>query len=383
MSAGLENGGSRFDVVVVGAGPCGSIAARRLALEGWSVLLVDRAVFPRDKVCGCCLNQAALDVLEAEGLLERVIPPAAPRIHSVRVWQGRTSVTMRTRPGIAVSRWMFDERLVEAAAEAGCTVMTGISARLGTRTDDGWSVELGSETINARRVVCADGIGGSFLPRGGVWEPSVRPSSRMGLGARVPGDWFDIPSSTIDMHIGQGGYVGMVRLEDGSIDIAAAVAPELVRACTGTGGAIGTLLRGGGLSLPPDFGSARFRGTPLLTRRRRVLEAEGVFVAGDAAGYVEPFTGEGMSWGLVTGVLAARAAESSMDGSSEPGWYTRLASRTVGPRRVKCGLVAAALRSPAAVGVALSAARAVGSLGGQVGWIIGKPFSIPRVVARP
>jgi hypothetical protein len=205
----------------------------------------------------------------------------------------------------------------------------------------------------------------------------------MGLGARVPGDWFDIPSSTIDMHIGQGGYVGMVRLEDGSIDIAAAVAPELVRACTGTGGAIGTLLRGGGLSLPPDFGSARFRGTPLLTRRRRVLEAEGVFVAGDAAGYVEPFTGEGMSWGLVTGVLAARAAGASMDGSSEPGWYTRLASRTVGPRRVKCGLVAAALRSPAAVGVALSAARAVGSLGGQVGWIIGKPFSIPRVVARP
>jgi flavin-dependent dehydrogenase len=383
MNARGQSGGSRFDVVVAGAGPCGSIAARRLALDGRSVLLVDRAVFPRDKVCGCCLNQAALDVLEAEGLLERVIPPAAPRIDSVRVWQGRSSVTMRTRPGIAVSRWTFDQRLVEAAAESGCTVMTGISARLGTSTHDGWSVELESGTINARRVVCADGIGGSFLPRGGVWEPSVRPSSRMGLGARAPGDWFDIPSSTIEMPIGRGGYVGMVRLEDGSIDIAAAVDPELVRHSDGAEAAIAGLLRECGLSLPESFGSVRFRGTPLLTRRRRVLEAEGVFVAGDAAGYVEPFTGEGMSWGLVTGVLAARAAGASMDGTYEPGWYTRMARRTVGSRRVKCGLVAAALRSPAAVGVALSAARAVGSLGGHVGWTIGKPFSIPRLVARP
>ena len=82
-------------------------------------------------------------------------------------------------------------------------------------------------------------------------------------------------------------------------------------------------------------------------------------------------------------VLGARAAGASMDGTYEPGTYTRMAGRTVGSRRVKCGLVAAALRSPAAVGVALAAARAVGSLGGQVGWIIGKPFSIPRVVARP
>src|SRR5262249_19506522 len=67
----------RWDAAIVGAGPAGAVAASTLARSGWSVLLVDRASFPRGKVCGCCLGGAALDALEQAGVFGQVRPHGA------------------------------------------------------------------------------------------------------------------------------------------------------------------------------------------------------------------------------------------------------------------------------------------------------------------
>jgi len=71
---------ARYDVVVVGAGPAGAVTAFTAARRGLEVLLLDRAVFPRFKVCGCCLNARALNTLERVGLADVVVELGAARL---------------------------------------------------------------------------------------------------------------------------------------------------------------------------------------------------------------------------------------------------------------------------------------------------------------
>src|SRR6516164_7141698 len=112
-----------WDALVVGAGPAGSLAARQLALQGRSVLLVDRACFPRWKVCGACLNGWALATLSAVRL-ERVTHDlgAVPltRMH-VAAWGRQADIALGV--GVSLSRAALDAALVEAAIDAGVSFL--------------------------------------------------------------------------------------------------------------------------------------------------------------------------------------------------------------------------------------------------------------------
>ena len=139
-----------------------------------------------------------------------------------------------------------------------------------------------------------------------------------------------------------------MRLEDGRLDLAAALDAAWVRACGGPGRAAAWLLAEAGWPAVPRLAELSWRGTPALTRRARHLATERLFLLGDAAGYIEPFTGEGMAWALAAGravaPLAARAAD-RWSPELAPAWsavYYRLIAR----RQVFCRAVAAVLRSP-------------------------------------
>src|SRR5262249_52361505 len=147
---------------------------------------------------------------------------------------------------------------------------------------------------------------------------------------------------------GQYGYLGLVRLEDGRLDLAAAFDSHWVRDCGGPGRAAGALLAEVGWPAVARLAELGWRGTPTLTRRARRLAAERLFLLGDAAGYIEPFTGEGMAWALASAQalapLAARAVER---------WHPVLARqwseahrRLIGRRQLVCQLLATVLRSP-------------------------------------
>ena len=113
----------KWDVIVVGAGPAGSVTARELARRGRRVLLVDKAIFPRMKVCGCCLNSAAIRTLERLGLAH-VLEGAIP-LDRVRIAAGARSADVNLPRGMALSREVLDARLVEAAIEAGAEFRPG------------------------------------------------------------------------------------------------------------------------------------------------------------------------------------------------------------------------------------------------------------------
>ena len=150
------------------------------------------------------------------------------------------------------------------------------------------------------------------------------------------------------MTCGAGGYLGLVRLEDDRLDLAAAFDAAWLRHVGGPGAAASQLLSDAGwpgaLICTPLPG----RGTPALTRQAHRLAAERVFVLGDAAGYIEPFTGEGMAWALASGVtvasIAIRAAAAWQDTLMRE--WTLCYRRVVSRRQTACRAAAAVLRHP-------------------------------------
>ncbi|MEM8739332.1 MAG: FAD-dependent monooxygenase [Planctomycetota bacterium] len=346
----------RWDAVVIGAGPAGALAARALGQLGRSVLLIDRQAFPRPKVCGCCINRYALATLDAAGLPGLVHGLGARPLRQLRLLAGGRAASVALPRGVALSRQALDAALVQAARDHGVVFRHGVSAKvnqLGTDPNAGHRIDLGrGRSIRARVVVVADGLGGSSLS--GLPEFAVRaePASHLGLGAVTPGPVSAPPCSegTIAMACGRHGYLGAVLLEDGRVDLAAAISAPAIREAGGPASAAAQVLRDAGQDLHdwPLDALARWRVTPALTRTRPRLTAPGLFVVGDAAGYVEPFTGEGIAWALAGGHAVAPLAHQAVHRwlPAQAQAWTRAYHHRIRRRQAGCRLVAATLRRP-------------------------------------
>jgi flavin-dependent dehydrogenase len=150
------------------------------------------------------------------------------------------------------------------------------------------------------------------------------------------------------MAVGRRGYVGLVRLEDGGLNVAAAFADDFMKERGGPAGAAVQVLEEAGFELPEGLESADWQGTLPLTRRTRPIAGERFFVVGDAAGYVEPFTGEGMAWAIRAGLDVTPLAEqavSDWDPHLAGEWGRIHWSRVYQGQRL-CRGVAALLRRP-------------------------------------
>jgi 2-polyprenyl-6-methoxyphenol hydroxylase-like FAD-dependent oxidoreductase len=134
----------------------------------------------------------------------------------------------------------------------------------------------------------------------------------LGAGALVEGSNKYYEPGTIYMACARDGYVGVVRLEDGRLDVASAMAPNRMRASGGIAAAVGEILQAAGFPGLPT--KAQFRGTLPLSRRRPRVAAEGLFVLGDAAAYLEPLTGEGIAWAMQQALLLAPIAKEAILG---------------------------------------------------------------------
>jgi flavin-dependent dehydrogenase len=292
------------EVLVVGAGPSGAFLAALLARDGVDVTLVERDRFPRWTVCGACLSGAGVAQLRAEGMEHVLSDGGALPLGQMelRGWGRRADLPLFG--GRVLSRAALDLGLVEEARAAGAEVRMGTRARLGRWTGEGREVDLAgpagpSGRLAARVVVAATGL--HPLPRlpeaGGDSGLEHARTSRIGVGAVVD-DWAEGPApGTVRMNVGPGGYVGQVLQEDGGWVVAGALDPYFLREQGGPGPAVEALLRTEGTETRWVVREG-WRGTPTLTRTRSHRTEPGVFYLGDAAGYVEPFTGEGMGWGL-------------------------------------------------------------------------------------
>ncbi|GAB2788962.1 hypothetical protein GCM10027040_13970 [Halomonas shantousis] len=339
-----------WDVVVVGAGVAGSISAYRLARRGLRVLLVEKSTWPRDKACGGCLNAASLQALSDAGLAEAIY--AAPAYTMMHLASGRQQARVPLPEGRALSRRYLDARLVECAVAAGACFLPDTQALLGAMLPEGRTLTLrhGDETptVTARLILGCDGLGSRLLREDEPDTLEVDNDSYIGLGTTL----FDAPEhyapGIIHMACGPHGYVGLVRVEDAQLNIGAALDPRWVKQHGGPAPAVAATLRSAGLPSLGALHEANWHGTPKLTRQRQRLGGERVLVLGDAAGYVEPFTGEGMGWALASAAaiepLALEAVNAWHDDLVER--WTTCHAELIRTRQLGCRGLSTVLRHP-------------------------------------
>jgi flavin-dependent dehydrogenase len=353
--------GVRWDAIVVGAGPAGSLTACLLARERLKVLLVERQRLPRPKVCGGCLNARALAALDHAGLATRVRALGAREVHSLSLHlRGRTA-SVELPSGLAVSRRALDAELASAAVEAGAALFTSTMATVVPDNDgserNGWrDVTLRRRdgpgaTVSARVVVSADGLAHTSLRECAAMESLVFRASRVGIGGEAGPGAVEVKPGAITMAVGRHGYVGAVEVEGGRVNIAAAVDPAYLKSEPSAAHAIHTVLLEAGVGTGPALGTVNWTGTIALTRRLLRPAARRIFVLGDAAGYVEPFTGEGMAWALAGAesvVPFVKRAVDSYGSGLEDEWVQEY-RRNIGRDQRWCRFLARLLRAPVIV----------------------------------
>lgn len=297
-----------WDLLVIGAGLAGGLTALLAAREGARVVLVDKKGFPRDKVCGGCLNSAALQVFSRVGLLDSLATLGGAWIDRYELFAGGRPLSIPLSGGLSLSRSRLDAWLVEQGQRAGVTFLDQVQATV-VESENVESprrevelVPLGQapRRVTARIVVVADGLGHSSLSRQTGFEDQVHRQSLVGLAARarITSVEASPERGTIAMAVGQGGYVGLARDETGDVHLAAAVDPRVLRQSGGPGECVRALLRQAGHPLSLEGMQLAWLGTGPLTHHLQPAAGHRLFVVGDAVQYVEPFTGEGMAWAL-------------------------------------------------------------------------------------
>lgn len=312
----MSAAGSIWDVVVVGAGPAGALAARQIAREGLRVLLVEQDRLPRDKVCGCCLSARGIATLAACEL-SRQLALLTPRSYeALRLAAGGAEARIPIPRGVTVDRARLDAMLVHAAVGAGAAVLDETRAVLEpsqSAVESTRTLHLvprrgrAQLTVRARLVLIAAGLA-NRVAAGELDGEVVRDASRIGVSTVIDASeavpWDD---GQVNMAVAREGYVGAARLEDGRWRVAAALEARRLRV-TGVSALVRQVLDSAGWPTPLALGSATWRGTPPLWRQPRQVAARRVFAIGDAAGYVEPFTGEGIACALDAGRRVAELA---------------------------------------------------------------------------
>ena len=313
------------DVLVVGAGPGGSATAYHLARHGLEVLLVERARFPREKVCGDGLTPRAVVALERMGI--DTAHPGFERVHGMLIYSRRVTLrlpwpSLDSFPdyGLVRTRSDFDELLARRAEKAGARLHEGTEA-VEPILDGGWVRGArirptdGDEVteVRARFVVAADGAAGRFAAPAGVRRDARRP---LGIAARryyriprEPVPWLEVWMDLWEGDLMLPGYGWLFPLPGGSVNLGA--------------GLLNTFTKFGDVSaqrvfdafarsLPgewevgEDTAEGEMRSGPLpMGFNRGPAGVPGMLVVGDANGGVNPFNGEGIAYAIEYGELAA------------------------------------------------------------------------------
>jgi geranylgeranyl reductase family protein len=333
----------RFDVAVVGAGPAGSAAALAARRAGARVLLLDRADFPRDKPCGDGIAADTIDVLRDLGVTGTT-DGYAP-VHDLRlVGPGGAAVARPLpRPAYTVPRTVFDARLVEAAVAAGAELR---KHTVRTFSDDGAGVTL-DDTFYARVVIGADGAGS--VVRRALGHP-VNPDGHLAIAIRGYSAAPARPEQLIiTTRARWPAYAWSFPIGDGTANVG-----------------YGEVLRGAPLSrayllerladlLPgSEPRGLRAHHLPLSTRRPQPSRGR-VLLAGDALSLINPFTGEGIFYAVLSGALAGTAAAAGPEGVA--GRYAQALRRRLGRHLRHSGFVARISQQPRVVDAAVHAAQ--------------------------
>jgi menaquinone-9 beta-reductase len=320
-------GSLETDVLVVGAGPGGSAAAYFLARHGIDVTVIDKAAFPREKVCGDGLTPRSVKAIQDMGV--DTDDPRFEKVIGLRVHARRTTIQLpwpdlTSFPpfGLVMPRDGFDHLLVQRAVKAGARLLEQTEAIQPIVVDGyvrGATVRATGErdeepgTIRARYVLAADGAASRFAKPVGVTRDAGRP---LGIAARRyfrvdyhPGPWIESWLDLWDGDLLLPGYGWLFPLAGGRINLGAGL---LNTFSNFQDISAQRLFDAFARMLPPEWGigeetaEGRVLSGPLPMGLNRTPQAvPGLLLIGDAAGAVNPFNGEGIAYAIETGKIAA------------------------------------------------------------------------------
>ena len=290
---------NRYDLVVAGAGPAGSSAAITAARLGARVLLLEQGHFPRHKVCGEFVSAESLELLRQLLLYApkgSAILDEAPKIDKARMFLQGSTVEIPVLPSASIPRFVMDEALWCAAQAVGVDCRDGVSV----------------ESIKANGEFEVTTTGGAFsavmaIASTGRWsklrQPTPKPRAKKLLGVKAHFRERN-PSISTDLYFFSGGYCGVQPVDENTVNACALVRADVATdldAVLRLNGALAKRAKSWEPAMEPVTTS------PLIFAEPEP-ERDGVLFAGDTAGFIDPFAGDGISLALRTGAAAAQAA---------------------------------------------------------------------------
>jgi menaquinone-9 beta-reductase len=299
-----------WDVTVIGGGPAGSTAATLTAKAGLKTLLIDRAVFPREKVCGDCLNPGCWDVFDQLGVAEEIA--GLPSAHLQ--WVAFTNIRGRQiehwfrnggPPETGIRRSVLDHTLLLNAEKAGTEIWQGEPV---TSVERRWLIKTTRRQVRTQFLVAADGRNSSVARLLGAF-PRTK-TDRVACQTYFSDD----RPSHVALELNRLGYMGIGTVGQGSVNLCIVARPKQIEEMR--------------FRISERFGLApnhRWNTVAPLFRRPVETDDPTLFYVGDAARVVEPFTGEGILYALKSGSLAAETIIESH--SNGPSFRHRYAER--------------------------------------------------------
>jgi len=287
-----------FDVAIVGGGPAGSTCAAFCAAAGLRTLLLEREKFPREKVCGDCINPACWPILERLELAEHILNSSHGTANAVEFiaiggQKLRVDLPDGDKSEIAIKRSLFDHLLLNRARALGADIREEATVvALDRAAGKDWKIDIVRETFAARIVVGADGRNSTVARLRNLLPRPER--ERVALQAHIP-----LPrdfGNRIVLQFLPEGYSGQAPVNDNELNLCLVGTPPTISSLRNWAE------REFNLSTEQTWRTI----TP-LTRAPVPVAHENLFFIGDAARVVEPFTGEGIYYALRSGELAANA----------------------------------------------------------------------------
>jgi len=289
---------NHYDLVVAGAGPAGSAAAITAARMGASVLLLEQGRFPRQKVCGEFVSSESLELLRQflvhapNGLK---IVENAPRIERARMFLQGTSVEIPVLASASIPRFVMDEALWRAAEAVGVECRDGVTVE-DIHSNGEFAVSTSDGDFTATAAIATTGRWSKLR------QPIAKRNAKKLIGVKAHFRELN-PTLSTDLYFFSGGYCGVQPIDDETVNACALVRADVatdLQSVFGLNGALAKRARGWVAVMDPVSTS------PLIFAEPEP-ERDGVLFAGDAAGFIDPFAGDGISLALRTGSAAAQA----------------------------------------------------------------------------
>lgn len=321
-------------VCIIGGGPGGCAAALKLAQHGTPVVLIEKAQFPRDKVCGDALSGKVMRTLErldldlvsqvkahAGSMASWGVTFVAPSGRSLRVPFSRTT-GIGEAPGAIMPRFEFDALLFEKVkATKGVVVLEGTAAKKFDHTENGWRITTNSDqAIDAHLILDASGANSNFARTvaGLKLEPRHHAA---GVRAYYSGVKDLDPQGFIELIFLKDllpGYLWIFPLPGGRANVGLGLRSDVVKKRRVDLKDLMVKLIAEHPSLKARFsdavleGNIQGMGLPLASKRRKI-SGDGYMLIGDAAHLIDPFTGEGISHAMISGIHAADVAMEAIE----------------------------------------------------------------------